>query len=115
VIDKMGSNLSPAAFEVIARRFRILSEALRLRLIDLLRDGEMSVTELTAALPTSQPNVSKHLKILTDSGILRRDQRGNTVYYSIADRTIFQLCEVVCDSLGERYKKQASLFAKVGE
>ena len=111
----MDNELSPAALEAIARRFRVLSEAIRLRLINLLREGEMSVTELTAALATSQPNVSKHLKILTESGILRRDQRGNTVYYSIGDQTIFQLCEVVCDSLGERYKEQASLFARLGE
>ena len=110
----MPNNLSPAALEIIARRFRVLSEAIRLRLVDLLRDREMSVTELTAELATSQPNVSKHLKILTDSGILHRDQRGNTVYYSVADATIFQLCEVVCDSLGEKYKEQASLFARSG-
>jgi ArsR family transcriptional regulator len=106
----MGRDLSPQAFEMIARRFRVLSESTRLRLINLLQYGEMTVTELTAALPTSQPNVSKHLKILTDSGILRREQRGNTVYYSIADETILDLCGVVCDSLGKRYEKQASLF-----
>ena len=70
----------------------------------------MSVTELTTALKTSQPNVSKHLKILTDSGILHREQQGNAVYYAIADQSIYQLCDVVCDSLGERLKEQAKLF-----
>jgi DNA-binding transcriptional ArsR family regulator len=70
----------------------------------------MSVTELTRALKSSQPNVSKHLKILTDSGILRREQRGNTVFYAIADDSIFKLCDVVCDSLGERLQEQANLF-----
>jgi DNA-binding transcriptional ArsR family regulator len=104
-------NLSPEALEMIAHRFRILSEPFRLRLINLVRDREMSVTELTTALQTSQPNVSKHLKILSDSGIVRRAQRGNAVYYSIADRSIFTLCNVVCDSLGERLKEQSNLFA----
>jgi DNA-binding transcriptional ArsR family regulator len=103
-------NISAAALELIANRFRVLSEAIRLQLITHLREGEMSVTELTAGLGASQPNVSKHLKILAESGILRREQRGNTVYYAIADPSIFQLCEVVCDSLGERFKEQASLF-----
>jgi DNA-binding transcriptional ArsR family regulator len=103
-------NLSPEALEMIAQRFRILSEPFRLRLIKLVGEGEMSVTELTTRLHTSQPNVSKHLKILSDSGILRREQRGNAVYYTIADRSIFTLCDVVCDSLGERLKEQANLF-----
>ncbi len=95
---------------MVAERFRVLSEPARLRLVNLLRDGEMSVTELTAALQTSQPNVSKHLKLLTGSGILRRDQRGNTVFYSIADESIFALCEVVCDALNIRHKERANLF-----
>ncbi|MDM7923358.1 MAG: metalloregulator ArsR/SmtB family transcription factor [Pyrinomonadaceae bacterium] len=106
----MDKNMSPQAIEMIADRFRVLSESIRLRLVNELRDGEMSVSELTAKLQASQPNVSKHLKLLTDSGILRREQRGNTVLYSIADDSIFKLCDVVCDSLGERLKEQANLF-----
>lgn len=102
--------MSPEALEMVAERFRLLSESIRLRLVNLLQDGAMSVSELTRELQTSQPNVSKHLKLLTDSGILRREQRGNTVYYSIADTTIFDLCDVVCGSLEERLKEQANLF-----
>lgn len=109
----MNNNLSNEALEMIAGRFRLLSEPLRLRLINLLRDREMSVTELTIELNTSQPNVSKHLKLLTASGVLRREQRRNAVYYSIADASIFKLCEVVCDSLAGRLKEQARLFVTV--
>ncbi len=109
----MGKGMSLQAMELVAERFRVLSEPNRLRLLNLLRDGEMSVTELTLACQASQPNVSKHLKLLTDSGILRRDQRGNTVYYSIIDDHIFKLCDLVCDSLGERLKAKAELFATV--
>lgn len=101
---------SEEALELIAERFRVLAEPVRLRLVNNLRNGEMSVTELTNALNTSQPNVSKHLRMLTAAGILRRDQRGNTAYYSICDETIFTLCELVCDSLGERLQVQAKLF-----
>lgn len=107
----MKGDLSPLALELIAERFRVLSEPIRLRLINLLREGEMSVTELTREVRTSQPNVSKHLRVLTDSGILRRDQRGNTVYYSIADESIFRLCEVVCDALEMRLRQQAEVFS----
>jgi ArsR family transcriptional regulator len=55
--------------------------------------------------------VSKHLKILQDAGLLARRQEGNTVYYSIADESVFQLCEVVCSSLQERFEAHASAFA----
>lgn len=98
---------------MIAARFKTLSEPVRLRLINLLRDGEMSVTELTVSAKTSQPNVSKHLRALVDAGILRRDQRGNTAYFSITDQSIFPLCEVVCDALSEQLKTRANIFATV--
>jgi Predicted transcriptional regulators len=107
----MKSEMSHEALILIAERFRVLSEPIRLRLINLLRDGELTVTGLVNASGSSQPNVSKHLKVLADSGILRRDQRGNTVFYAIADETIFQLCEVVCDSLNQRLTAQAKIMA----
>lgn len=106
-------NLSPEALRLIATRFKVLSEPIRLQILHKLQDGEKSVNELTEAVETSQPNVSKHLKILQDAGILNRHQKGNTVYYSIGDESIFTLCELVCDSLQERLKIQAEIFAPV--
>jgi DNA-binding transcriptional ArsR family regulator len=105
--------LSPQAIELIATRFKILSEPLRLRILQHLQDGEKSVSELTEAVETSQPNVSKHLKIMQDAGVLQRLQSGNTVYYSIADESIFTLCEIVCGSLEERFKSQHEFFSVV--
>lgn len=109
----MEKEMSQEALELIAERFRVLAEPLRLRLINLLRAGELTVTDLKNASGSSQPNVSKHLRVLTDSGILRREQRGNMVFYSIADQTIFELCEVVCDALNERLTAQARIMATV--
>jgi DNA-binding transcriptional ArsR family regulator len=106
-------SLSPQAIEHIANRFKILSEPLRLRILQTLQDGEKSVSELTEAVETSQPNVSKHLKILQHSDILKRRQQGNIVYYSIADESIFTLCEIVCGTLEERFKSQNELFSIV--
>ena len=105
--------LSPEAIEMVAERFKVLSEPIRLRILNLLRAGEMSVGELTAMCSTTQPNVSKHLRTLTDAGMVRRDQRGNTVFYSIADESIFKLCDLVCDSLGTRLRTRAEIFASV--
>jgi DNA-binding transcriptional ArsR family regulator len=104
-------NLSQEAIELVAERFKVLSEPIRLRLLNHLRTGEMTVGELTDACRSTQPNISKHLRILTDAGMLRRDQRGNTVYYSIADESIFKICDLVCDSLETRLRTRAEIFA----
>ncbi len=106
-----GKFLSPEALHLIADRFKILSEPLRLQILQLLQSGEKSVTELTELIETSQPNVSKHLKILQTSGMVKRRQEGNTAFYAIADESIFTLCEVVCNSLEAQLRNQAGIFA----
>jgi DNA-binding transcriptional ArsR family regulator len=85
--------------ELIAERFRALSEPTRIKLLDRLREGEASVQELTEAIGSSQQNVSKHLGVLRQSGIVGRRKNGNYVFYSIADEGVFSLCEDVCGSL----------------
>jgi DNA-binding transcriptional ArsR family regulator len=85
--------------ELIARRFRALSDPLRIRILDLLRGQELSVNALADQLGAGQQNVSKHLAVLTDSGMLARRKEGNHVYYRIADQAVFALCEQVCGSL----------------
>jgi len=104
-------NLSVEALCLIAERFKVLSEPIRLHILHSLQEGEKSVNELTESVHTSQPNVSKHLKILQKAGVLERQQRGNTVYYSIVDPTIFTLCDVVCGSLEEHLKSRAEIFS----
>lgn len=104
-------SLSNEVLDLIAARFKVLAEPLRLRILHMLQDGEKSVNELTELVAASQPNVSKHLKILQEAGILNRQQKGNAVYYSIADESIFELCEVVCNSLEKRLDNQARILA----
>jgi ArsR family transcriptional regulator len=96
--------------ELIARRFRALSDPLRVRILDLLREQELSVSVLAEHLDASQQNISKHLALLTDSGILARRKQGNHVYYRIADEAVFALCEQVCGSLQSQL---ATLSARV--
>ena len=85
--------------ELIARRFRALGDPLRVRMLDLLRDQELSVNTLAEQLGAGQQNVSKHLAVLTDSGMLARRKDGTHVYYRIADDGVLALCEQVCGSL----------------
>ena len=105
--------MSFEALHLVANRFKILSEPLRLQILQILQNGEKSVTELTDLTQTSQPNVSKHLKILQTAGLVKRRQTGNTAFYAIADESIFTLCEVVCNSLETQLKNQAEIFAQV--
>ena len=85
--------------ELIARRFRVIGEPMRIRLLDRLRDEEATVHELTQALGASQQNVSKHLQVLLEAGIVGRRKQGTHAYYSIADEDVLALCEQVCGSL----------------
>ena len=85
--------------ELIARRFRVLAEPSRIRLLDQLRDGPATVGELCDRLGASQQNASKHLNLLHAEGLVRREKEGNFVRYEIADPAVFELCEQVCGGL----------------
>jgi DNA-binding transcriptional ArsR family regulator len=85
--------------ELIARRFRVLSEPMRIKLLDRLRDGGASVAELQEATGASQQNLSKHLGVLLQSGLVARRRAGNFARYEIADDSVFELCETVCGGL----------------
>lgn len=114
VMARSRMNLSPDALEAVAARFKVLSEPLRLRLLQVLQEGERSVTDLAEAVGSTQPNVSKHLKVLQEAGMVGRRQEGNTVYCSISDPSVFALCEVVCSSLRDQISAQAKVFAALG-
>ena len=96
------SPLPDDLLELIARRFRVLGEPIRIKLLDRLRGGEASVNELTDAIGSSQQNVSKHLAVLAEAGILGRRKDGTHVYYRIVDDGVFALCEQVCGSLEQQ-------------
>lgn len=88
--------------ELIAQRFRVIAEPMRIKLLDRLRDGEATVGDLVEATASSQQNVSKHLRVLLEAGLVARRRDGNFARYSIADETVFALCEQVCGGLRTR-------------
>ena len=94
----------------VAEYFSILSEPMRLRILNLLREGEKCVQELVEATATSQANVSKHLKVMLQAGILSRRSEGTSAYYKVEDELIFELCTLVCDRLATRIEQQARHF-----
>lgn len=86
---------------------------MRLRLLNLLRDGERCVQDLVNATDTSQANVSKHLKVMLQAGILQRRSEGTSAYYRVSDELIYDLCNLVCNRLAERIEEQAKKFRRV--
>lgn len=97
--------LSDKMTQLVARRFRMLGEPFRLRILQALELGERTVGELVAALDGNQPNVSKHLHMLHEAGIISRRREGNSIYYGIADPMIFKLCDLVCRSATEKARE----------
>jgi DNA-binding transcriptional ArsR family regulator len=102
--------LTDEAIALVARRFAVLAEPTRLRLLHVLMPGEKNVNALVEAIGGTQANVSRHLQTLTDAGIVARRKEGLQVFYTVADPSIFDLCDLVCGSLEKHTAKQASLL-----
>jgi DNA-binding transcriptional ArsR family regulator len=101
--------IPPTLADLIAQRFRVIGEPMRIRLLDALRDGDQSVGELVDRVGSTQQNVSKHLGVLHQAGIVRRTKQKNHVVYAIADESVYALCESVCGGLAQ----QAAGFAEL--
>lgn len=91
--------LADELVELVAARFRVIGEPMRIRLLERLRDGERSVQELADELGANQQNISKHLAVLHGAGILARRRAGTRVLYAIDDPSVFDLCESVCGGI----------------
>jgi len=106
--------LTEPLMELVAQRFRVLGEPMRLRLLDRLRDGDATVGELQDALGASQQNVSKHLGILHAAGMVSRNKQGNRTVYAIGDPSVFELCDQVCGGVRRQINELDSLLQGVG-
>ena len=101
-------DLPPEALAQVAAYFQALSEPTRLQILNLLRQGERSVGELAQLCGFSAANVSRHLTLLTQHGLVKREPRGNSAIYSIADASVYALCDLVCGSIARRFEKLAA-------
>ncbi len=91
--------MGEGAIEMMGARFRVLSEASRLKLIFALEDGEKNVSALVSLTKLTQAKVSRQLHILTGEGILGRRKNGLNVIYHIADKSTLVLCESIHRSM----------------
>ena len=97
--------------ELIAARLRAIGDANRIRILDLLRDGELPVAQIAERLGTSQQNASKHLGVLSQSGIVTRRKSGTSALYRVADEGVYELCEQVCGDLRQQAAELHALVA----
>ena len=104
--------LPPELVELITARFKLLSEPMRIRILDQLREGEQSVGGLAEILDASEQNVSKHLQALYAGGAVARRKEGNTVYYGIADESLMSMCEAVCEGVEQRIAELSQIVTQ---
>ncbi|HLO89245.1 MAG TPA: metalloregulator ArsR/SmtB family transcription factor [Nostocaceae cyanobacterium] len=97
----------PVILIAVADYFKVLSEVSRLQILACLKSGPMNVMDLAEVTGLGQANLSKHLKVLTQAGILSRQPKGTSAFYEVADPMIFELCELVCDRISDRLLQQA--------
>ena len=100
-------DLSPEALQQVAAYFQILSEPTRLQILNLLRDGERNVGELAQLCGYTSANVSRHLALLTQQGLVAREGRGTAVYYRMADDSVYALCDLVCGNIARQFERAA--------
>jgi len=105
------SKLTSEMLALVAERFKLLSEPVRLELLNHLRKGEMTVSELVDESGLAQANVSKHLRLLHAAGFVIRRKEGLFVYYALADRAIFQLCDIMCELLESETRTRRRILA----
>ncbi len=84
-----------------------MSEVSRLQIVCSLKTGAKNVSEIVEETGLGQANVSKHLNMLTQAGIVAREQKGICVYYEIANPFLFELCDLVCDALSAQFQQQS--------
>jgi DNA-binding transcriptional ArsR family regulator len=99
-------DLSGDALELVVARFRAMGDPLRLKILQRLESGDCNVSTLTFELGSTQSNISRHLKVLQDAGLVKRRQQGINAYYSIADEMVFELCEITCSRVRARLEAQ---------
>ena len=109
----MNEELGEEALEMIANRFRLLSDPMRLKILHTLGTEEMNVGEVVAATKAGQANVSKHLSAMLEAGIVSRRKEGLNAIYRVSDDTIFELCDVVCSRLKEQFKSRQNALAGI--
>ncbi|MCU0622249.1 MAG: metalloregulator ArsR/SmtB family transcription factor [Gemmatimonadaceae bacterium] len=105
--------LTPEILELIAHRFKALGDPSRLQILNAMRDGELTVTDIVERTGLSQANTSKQLKQLHALGFVSRRKEGLWVRYRLADKGVFKLCDVMCERVEAEASRRKRVLAGV--
>ena len=111
---KLHPVLSAPALALVAARFRALGDPSRLRIVNRLMNGELGVQDLMRETGLSQTNLSRHLGILRQAGIVERRSDGNRAFYRIGDPTLVEVCQIMCGSLADQLALDLEGFEGAG-
>jgi DNA-binding transcriptional ArsR family regulator len=93
------TQLTPDLVAAVADRFKVLAEPARLRVLNALRQGPLHVGALMEETGLAQANLSKHLQLLHAHGFVSRRREGLFIHYALADKSVFELCDILCGQL----------------
>jgi ArsR family transcriptional regulator len=105
------TEMGPELLELIATRFKALGEPARLRILQALRRGERTVSDLMRDTDLSQANTSRHLQLLHGLGFVERRKEGLYVLYRLADESVLRLCDLMCGRLEQQLDTDLELFS----
>ena len=106
----MPRTMTPALLDLLADRFKALADPARLRLLNALRDGERTVSELVEAAELTQANTSKHLALLHTLGFVKRRREASWTYYALGDRDVLRLCDLMCGRIEAEVERRARML-----
>lgn len=107
------ARLTPEVVDLVARRFWVLSEPARLKILNALMDGERTVGQLVEETGLRQANVSRHLQLLREADFVTRRKEGQFAHYSVADPSVEVLCDVMCRQLDVRAQERQAVLDTV--
>jgi len=101
-------------YEIHAEMCKVFSNSTRLEILNLLRDKELSVTELIKKTKLSQANISQHLSIMKSKGIVVSNRKGKNIYYKLTNPKIIKAFDIIRDVLAEKLKKNGKIVKNYG-
>ena len=99
--------------DLMAEKFRMLADPTRLAILRALMAGERNVSQVISETGRNQANISKHLKMLAEAGLVARRKEGLLVFYKLSDPLVAKLCELVCETIVEEAREEMARRKKL--
>ena len=109
----MATTIPDEFLDLMAEKFRMLADSTRLAILRTLMRGECNVTQVVEETGRNQANVSKHLKMLAEAGLVARRKEGLQVFYRLDDPLVERLCKLVCETIVEEAREEVERQRKL--